>query len=269
MKKKNLEPFLQTLLQATFRCLVDAEMPATVTKRIVSRAIARAYADKRQLAGSDVLRLSNPVGFWHRNENYLTSSGRPMPLRLTGQRPSVESLVVDSGIREDVAGVIRRLKTRRMIVRDRYGRYVPRRDFAFHATLDPDASFQIGDSIFRLIQTVHTNSAAGSTRRRLIQRTAFVDDLDPDALDQFKSVASSQGGAFASSVDDWLTAHRLRRKTSKRRLGLLAGVHVYAFATRPMSRRRSISHSRGSTPVSRLAKRGGGSSRHLSSGARI
>jgi hypothetical protein len=173
---------------------------------------------------------SGVIRLWHRNSRYLNDDAHPIPIRLYGKAPSVESLVRVQRTRVDPRLVIRRLKAAGFIRRRSSGLYVPVGDMPTIGRLRDEYSVSyVGKAVMRLLGTFFHNT--GGKRVRLIERTARVPDLDAREAKAFVDFTRRQGLAYLQAVDDWLETRRIASKSKgKPRPSITgAGVHLFAY----------------------------------------
>jgi hypothetical protein len=175
---------------------------------------------------SAVLRL------WHRLPQYIDASATPLPLRLYGRAPSVESLVRRQGATAKVKTVIRGLRAVGLIRRTTAGKYLPSEDTATIGQLHPLSIEHVAKSVMRLLGTVLRNTDPATASSPLIERSARVPDLSRSEAKAFAEFTHRQGLAYLQAVDDWLETRRVSSGTKKSRgksKHVGAGVHLYAY----------------------------------------
>src|SRR5690606_29595460 len=83
-----------------------------------------------------------------------------------------------------------------------------------------------------LFCTMRRNTTHTGRREPLIERYAYVSDLDPTDRKSFANFTREQGVAYLQAVDDWMEQRRLgksRRMLRAKRRGVVAGVQVVAY----------------------------------------
>lgn len=204
---------------------------------------------------SAVLRL------WHRVPRYINAEADPIPLRLYGRVPSVESLVRMQGIAMDPRLVIKGLRSAGLIRSAGRGRYLPCADTATIGHLHPISVEHVAKSVMRMLGTVLRNTDKRRSRSPLLERSARVPDLDLASAREFAKFTRRQGLAYLQAVDDWLEARRVNAKkggSGSRKRSIGAGVHLYAYMGNDSDDIASLD----------LAERAAESSRRSSSAAR-
>lgn len=229
------------------------ESPSVRDKRLEWASIATPRLGDETVA-SAVLRI------WHRTPRYLDDSASPIALRLYGRAPSVEAIVRMQGTSAKPKDVIRDLREVGLIRRIGSGRYLPIAEFATIGQLHSLSATHVGKAVVRLLGTALYNTRNRKPESRLIERTARVPDLDARHAKAFISFTHRQGEAYLKAIDDWLETRRVDRKykVSTKRVGLGAGVHLFAYIGRERQDRLGITPSKPSSK----------SSRHSSSGVR-
>jgi hypothetical protein len=165
---------------------------------------------------------------WHHDRRYLDANANPKPIRLLGRAPSVESLVQAEIPKTLVKNTVRHMRVHGLIVPFSRQRFLP---------VGKDAIFQgaSGEIIkhaalltVRLMRTIETNISRSDRGRRLLQRSASVDDLPRTEVKAFRDFSRAQGAAFISHVNDWLESRRVARRRGASVPTVSAGVHVHA-----------------------------------------
>jgi hypothetical protein len=73
--------------------------------------------------------------------------------------------------------------------------------------VDEKAVVVLSHMLHPLTEGLAHNSDARRTAGGFIQRFAFSDNMDPDALPLFRKLARSRSEEFLESIDDWIGAH--------------------------------------------------------------
>ncbi len=151
---------------------------------------------------ADLMRL------WHRDEKYLDADvARPKPLHLRRGKESIREMIRSLDPQVNVANVESFLISSGLIKKQSDGRFLP-------------------------VRTIRRNSSLGAGKGTLIERFAYVSDLQRDEIDAFCNFTKAQGHSYLQVVDDWMEQRRMRpRKSSraKQGRGVLAGVQVIAY----------------------------------------
>lgn len=203
--------------------------------------------------------LGRVIYSWHRQAPYVDSDGRPKALPLSGPRPSFRSLVVEHEAAIDPAQVLAALKKQGLIRRSRGGLVRPTANVARLSSQSPELVAYVAQTVENLLHTVLGNLQLFPERSPLLERSAVVRDM-PEALErEFREFAAEQGELFIENINEWLESRRAGTASSSTGCAgrLTAGVQAFAFVSRAKP-----------SPPPRRAVRGGGSSRHLSSGVR-
>lgn len=176
---------------------------------------------------ADLLRL------WHRDSRLLSpKDASPRPLHLARGRHSLRSLVRTLDSKADAAAVLDFMKSANLIRRTRDGRYLPTSDAGTITRLDPFVAEHLARSVVRLFGTVRRNTNLSGSATPLIERYAYVYDLNKAESAAFAEFTKSQGLAYLSAVDDWMEQRRVRKSKIGSRgavQGVVAGVQVVAY----------------------------------------
>jgi hypothetical protein len=120
-----------------------------------------------------------------------------------------------------------------LIRRTNDGRYLPTTDGGAITKHDPFVAEHLAKSVMRLINTISRNTVEKS-HQPLIERYAFVSDLNRSDADEFREFTKRQGLSYLQTVDDWLeqrrATNRKRSLTSRGKpSGIVAGVQIVAY----------------------------------------
>lgn len=230
----------QSLLKSILQVMVDAglgeaEIRAsfeTVLSKTLLRKEARGklqrerYRDEGDLS-ADLLRR------WHRDDRYLDSVyAKPKPLHLTKGRQSIKAMALDMNPQANVNELIHFLMSSGLIRKCADGKYVPTTEVGAISHSDKFVAEHVAKSIVRFVSTVRRNAKLGLVGQSLIERFAYVSDLDPENLSRFGEFTKSQGHAYLQVVDDWMEQRRVKAKrgrSPKSKKGVFAGLHIIAY----------------------------------------
>lgn len=240
MKGKRLESKsnLGKMLTAVFLlCLLDKELSEEDFERLISDSKKRATKKLKSLRPSraahyDLVLLGSILHRWFKNPKYLDDDARPVPIRARGKSPSIEALFREEGRPDYFEPGLEHMRAVGMVNYDRRGGYLPTTEWALHRTLTPEMVGNLALTIDRMVSTLISNSTSKrKSAVRLIERTALVLDLPRTKLPEFKTFAQEQGGAFVSTMNDWLENRRKgdNGNRAKRHQTISAGIHVLAF----------------------------------------
>lgn len=169
---------------------------------------------------------------WHRDARCIDDDARPRPLFLFKGRNSLRALIRRLDPSADASEVLRGMRAVGLIRRTTGGRYRPTAESVTIATLHPLAIEHVAKSVVRLVSTVCRNTDPTGCSLPLIEKYAYVPDLNRADRREFADFTRSQGMAYLEAVDDWLEQRRARRVYSSRRAraeGVSAGVHLVAY----------------------------------------
>lgn len=209
-----------------------------VKRSTISASLGRALADAGRLSKDAAslqtlyVAISKVLHAWHQDPSYLDADARPIPLRLRGKGPSVETLLRCANTRTPIDKVVNSLKSQELIRAQRPGYFLPTTSVAQIRTSGPELTGYIGQSILQLISTLHSNhtSKAGQP---MLERAAIVQDLPIREIQRFRRYSAEQGTNFIASTNGWLETRRKNKADAKSGKVVTAGVHVFAFVTPP------------------------------------
>jgi len=87
----------------------------------------------------------------------------------------------------------------------------------------------VAKSVIRFISTVRRNTKMGLLGQSMIERFAYVSDLNPTEIQGFCDFTKAQGHSYLQAVDDWMEHRRVRGRPGKPRDGVFAGLHIIAY----------------------------------------
>ena len=169
---------------------------------------------------------------WHRDDRYLDDNAAPKPLPLKRARDSVSSIIMRLDPLADAEEIIRSMKVVGLIRRVTHNRYVPTAESVTIGQLHPLAVEHVAKSVVRLVSTVCRNTDPARRSMPLIERYAYVPDLDGSERQAFAEFSRTQGMVYLEAIDDWLEQRRSRRQskaTGSRATAISAGVHLVAY----------------------------------------
>jgi hypothetical protein len=168
---------------------------------------------------------------WHRHPQYLDDSARPIPLRLTGPKPNLPSLIHSQSRTADAQGVLASMINAGLVTRRPDASYFPAKESATIAALDPLCVDHIAKAVIRLLETASRNTANDRDKVPLIERYAHVPNLSKSEARRFATFSRQQGQACLDTIEDWLESRQTdsRQRGVASAKGVSAGVHIFAF----------------------------------------
>ncbi len=225
--------YFRGILHAAFLVMLRSAISTQEVKAISNAALALAQ-DQLNVRPDQVPRLSVIVAgtlhSWHHRRLFLNSRGRPRALSLRRGQMSVAALIRTEDSRASVPDVISAMKRLHLLRRTRGGLFLPTSQLATIMRLDPILAEHVCHSLGRLLATVSQNTQASKEEKRLIERSAQVQDLPRRKLAEFREFANMQGELFVRTINDWLESRRVQDTSGTRRQVARAGVHVFAFS---------------------------------------
>ena len=210
--------------------LSEMDIREAVEKALVGRTTSVDKADSvSSLGGNADTIFALVLHRWHREPALLDSDARPLPIRLLGKYPSVEALVAAEKPEAPAKRIAASMQKAGLINKIRPGQYLPSSRIATVSSLHPMLVEHVTNSLVRYLGTVRQNTS--STRRvpTLIERYTHVPDLQETDIHDFRDFAQSHGSGFLASVDDWLERRRAKGKSKSGKVGVSAGIHVFAY----------------------------------------
>ncbi len=189
------------------------------------------YQDGSYLQNGDV--SADLLRAWHRESRLISDvDAAPRPLQLRKGRNSIRALISSLHRKADADSVIAFLKEARLITRTPNGRYLPTDDAGTITQNDSFVVEHLVKSVVRLFGTMQRNTSPAGRREPLIERYAYVSDLNPSDRKAFAEFTRAQGMAYLQAVDDWMEQRRIGRARGTARAntaGIVAGVQVVAY----------------------------------------
>jgi hypothetical protein len=221
----------ERVLASVFGLLVQSGMSQRAILTLTTRARKTASARNRKLgrSGAELTTLALVLDAWHRNRRYLTSKGKPKPMRLFGAAPSVEALIRSEGEAASATKLVHRIRSLRLVTRCPGGSYRPTSNAALISICDPAMLQYVARSLISFLGTVESNLGRPPHEARLLERCAEIPDLPHECMKQFQEFSWNQGDAFTRIVNDWLQTRRTTTSIASKHSGVRAGVHVHAY----------------------------------------
>lgn len=232
MKKQMPRPNTKRVNKAALDLLQDSV--ALLTSSLASPATRPSARGKRwrRSTSSDIDALyrrlagiSEAVTIWHTNEQYLDSSGAPLPLPKTGKKSlgSIARKIYKSP--RSAGQLVTDLIALPSVKRTRAG-YLPAHRSAILATR---ASFSLGYAaiaVSRLIGTIVHNVQGG--KPALFERQLIEVEIDRSDLHLFAKFSEQQAQYLIDAIDDWL--ERRKAVPNARRKSITVGVGAFAWS---------------------------------------
>ncbi len=230
---EDVHSYFRGILHAAFLVMLRSGISTQEVTAISNAALALAQ-DQLNVRSEQMPRLSVIVAgtlhSWHHRRFFLNASGRPRALSLRRGQMSVAALIRSEDSQANVPDVISAMKRLHLLKRTRGGLFLPTSQLATIMRLDPILAEHVCHSLGRLLATVSQNTQAPKEEKRLIERSAQVQDLPRRKLAEFREFANMQGELFVRTINDWLESRRVQDASSTRRQVARAGVHVFAFS---------------------------------------
>ena len=175
-------------------------------------------------------RVTRVLSAWHKVDEYLDDSGRPMVLALEGATSSFAQLAKSYAGDVPVRALLKEMIRVGVVEEvDKSQVKVLKREF-IPAQSDPDALLRAGSVLHDMGATLCHNLYDGGTPKKPLrfERRASNRNLDPEQLKAFREFVAQEGQAFLEVIDDWLSDHELSDDENNR-LSIRAGVGTYAF----------------------------------------
>lgn len=200
----------------------------------IARALDSASSKARNAADLETLyvEISRLLHAWYQEPDYLDRLGRPIPLRSSGAKPSIQSLAALAGVGRPARELVRSLVSQGLVRKAADSRYIPIKSVATLKATGPEITGYLGQSILQLLSTLQSNRRVGRAGP-MLERAAIVQDLPANQISEFRRFSTVQGASFVSSANEWLEARRSTKANGRKENVVTAGIHVFAFVTPP------------------------------------
>ena len=188
------------------------------------RDLLEAAAPEASLKTTDATRL---LSGWHQDPDYLDPTGQPLPLPLTGDKPSFKTLFDAYGGDTPEQTLLKELRHANSI-HDDNGNVVAARRYHMPGDLDPGGLLFLGTNLFDHGQTLASN-VGDVAAPKWLEGFAVDDRIDPEAVEAFREYIDRRGQQFLEEVDAWLGQHRVDANDSNT-TPVRLGMGVYAIA---------------------------------------
>jgi hypothetical protein len=162
-------------------------------------------------------RISQILTAWHVDPDFTGDDGKPAVLPLSGDGPSIASLLKRYAGDMPHGAVLKELEQLGLVEATALGYRVTSRDY-IRSAADPDLIRQAGVALHDHATTIAHNVDTSRTEPARLERMATSRSLPRRSVGAFRTFLESEGQAFLEKVDAWLSAHSsARRKNSKAR----------------------------------------------------
>ena len=197
-----------------------------LTRKEVGR-IRKDLAEESQRTTVPFGRPEKILDLWFSDGNYLDDSRLPLSIPIDGKAPSFQALVRQVGGDIPPGAMMKELLRAGSLVEDNGRLRVVSRNFIPEMT-DPDAVLYAGEAIADLIKTVNHNLFRDEASAPLLERRAYVDNLDPTYVGQFNEVATQGAEQLLEGLNTWIT-ERQSSVAGENKRGRRVGIGIYLF----------------------------------------
>ncbi len=243
--RRNAELSFQKALTTLLSFRLSTGCSAGELRKFVTSCMESAINDHSKSSpwsGIDVNEMGSILRTWHLDTEFLTTTGKPRPLRTEGKF-GLRQLITNHFPSRPFASVIATLKENGLIRRQRNGYWMPNESYARIPKPTAELLAHFGEGIARLAETVTKNISSTNKRSLLFERAAKVESLPAKDASSFREYVEKQAAAFITTVDDWLESRAAEGKRT-RAGACTAGVHAFAFIDESLKTRASQVRSR-------------------------
>jgi hypothetical protein len=151
-------------------------------------------------------RISQILTAWHVDPAFLDSRGKPALLPLSGDGPSMATLLTRYAGDMPHGAVLKELKQLGLIKEAKRGFRVTAREYIRSAS-DPDLLHQAGIALHDHATTIAHNVDANRTETARFERMATNPALPRRHVQAFRELVAAEGQAFLERIDAWLSAY--------------------------------------------------------------
>jgi hypothetical protein len=199
-------------------------------KRFVAACVSHAISSHKPSKQGQMIwlyQIARVLRTWHLETRYLTESGQPRPLMLSGSN-GLRSLIRSNFPQQRVNLVLETMRRNGLIRRRKTGYWIPTSRYARTPRPTVELLSHFAEGVSRFAETVGKNTATRRKGDLLLERAAQVSDLPRKDAKEFRKFVQAQGMAFLTAVDDWLES-RSHAKPRRRDDVCNAGVFTFAF----------------------------------------
>lgn len=152
-------------------------------------------------------RATRVLSGWHQDDDFTGAEGGPLPLPLTGNGPSFETLCARHAPDVPVTTMLKELR-HVGAVEDRDGGFVVARTrYYMPVRMDPEQILRSGSVLADLGNTVDYNLRRGEGEPTRFERRASNTRIPVHLIPEFREFIEREGQAFLETVDAWLSKH--------------------------------------------------------------
>ena len=239
MKSRRIPKHLQ---QSLFSCVVEFMSDSGLSESEIKSAfdvclkkrrtklLAESRRRGRYLQNGDL--PADLLRTWHRDSRYIDANAKPRALPLVTGRTNVRQMALKLDPDADTDKLLRFMVSSGLLRETAKGRYLPANEVGAISSSNRFVNEHVAKSVIRFISTVGRNTKLASEAEQVIERFAYVSDLNYTDVQEFCEFTKAQGHSYLQVVDDWMEQRRLRpalRGKRAKKQGVVAGVHVIAY----------------------------------------
>jgi hypothetical protein len=219
----------EQILETVFRLLSASGVDSMTLGKTAANALDRVSRsqDHSEATYARMLALASVLHRWNNRRPYIDRHANPLPIKLRGKAPSLESLRRSERIQISVETMAREMSNLGVIRKHR-SRYLPTGRQMIGRPINPIVAQYAATTIARLLSTIENNIRAGR-RLTLIERFAFVPDLSSQEYVKFCDFSHAQGTELVNAINDWLETRRIGSGNAHSAKTTPVGVHIFAF----------------------------------------
>lgn len=160
-------------------------------------------------------RISQILTAWHVDPAFLAPDGTPAVLPLTGEGPSIETLLKGYAGDTPHGAVLKELEQLKLVEPTTAGFRVLSRDY-IRGAADPDLMQQAGAALHDHATTIAHNVDTKRVAAARLERMATQSALPARQVPAFRAFVETEAQAFLEKVDAWLAARAAPRNPNKR-----------------------------------------------------
>lgn len=227
---RQAEKDIQRAVTTMFALKLSAGTNPVELRRFVNNCLNEAIRSHKPQAKRRMIwlyQIARVLRTWHLETRFLTASGGPKPLPMTGAN-GLNSLILMHFPKSMMGLVLSTMKQNGLIRLRRTGHWVPTSRYARTPKPTVELLSHFAEGVSRLAETVGRNTTTKRKADLLLEKAAQVNDLPQSEAKAFRKYAQMQGMAFLTAIDDWLES-RSHVKAKGKTAVCSAGVFAFAF----------------------------------------
>ena len=243
LRPEDIERLLEQLYRVVFEFSRGFGITESAAKRLHRQAFGASRRAPYRLSDAvhfqSMLQLSDILDAWYRDPEWITDTGDPRPLSLTGAM-SFETLAQRFLPSIQVKTLAPALITEGVLNQHPNGTVSPVRRAAAFARANPWMFDRIPVLIKAMLDTCSHNLDPDTRRTGTrCDRGTTIEDLPEEMVPIFNGIAKDLSQVLLNKVDAWAEPYRVPQESRGKRKLARVGVQVFSYVDTPPPRRRT------------------------------